>query len=725
MSPFEAQQANSDGTVMQGYISTTGNADSTLQQAMDNYMSTVMQIENDAMMNGTAPDQGALDAAETALLAAQHQHANAYAGAVITADEGLGADEETFSTQEGPLYVTEQDAIATAIGNYLTNCAAAGHIRDDNEAGDAASDDTDDANIMAAYQNDVMSHWAAEQLSVDGFQKTLNDTLIDDEDQFQKAAGVAWAKQANSDSDAAQLKAKNDADAEAAYNLAIQGPWQIEQKQEMDAFKGQVHDYAVAQYNDDISIAAAIAEDLQQRAAAYLSNLSDIANAYTGYMNTLAPAWAAAVTSAAGGDPDTATWANDWASYLESVASEQVSTMVQELTDWINTGLEDVSAWQAMIPQIAQEDENLSVNEVAAYADHINKDAAAIVNYHNTAIPADQSAIKAEVDQARGEITQEINATQADVNSHADNEDTDQKAYNAAVLAWYQTLLPVAVAQYANEMNETAADVGKLAQNTADMTKKVDTANEKEIDDDVTDGETLVDSEAKANKDYAIKLTQHEIDSMQASLIQVQQTIAAEPDSDFSGEYPGTGSTVGMPGIYINCASYHVEFALPLIDGNMHLTGFNLYSFAAAPGWQNNLTATLLSQNMPSKTPKGPTYDPEAAYDYFLPTTYENYIRMLKYANTFSSQMQTYSVTSPTKTCVGFVNDTMKAGNVWPLAEMPGGSQHLPISGNNFGSRIENWIPNFIRLPGWTKGDSGQAQLPFGGPNGGSGSVSP
>lgn len=90
------------------------------------------------------------------------------------------------------------------------------------------------------------------------------------------------------------------------------------------------------------------------------------------------------------------------------------------------------------------------------------------------------------------------------------------------------------------------------------MVKKVDTAQETETDNEVGDGETLVDQEAKANKDYTKGMTAHEVASMQANLIFNQNTIAAEPDSDFGGE--GVGSSVGaIPGIYSNVVSYHVE----------------------------------------------------------------------------------------------------------------------------------------------------------------------
>jgi len=317
-------------------------------------------------------------------------------------------------------------------------------------------------------------------------------------------------------------------------------------------------------------------------------------------------------------------------------------------------------------------------------------------------VPAQVTLNKTQIDDARGEVTGEINADVQDGNTHASDEDTRDKAYSAAQLAFLQQADPEIAADEEAETSKSADDTNQAAQDEAAAIKKVDAATEQEVDDLVPAGQTMVDKEANADKTFVKAEVDAAVDAANTAAANTATTVAAEPDSDFQD-----AQTIGAPGIYIDVSGIHASFLLPLIDDTGKLTGYKFFSYWDAswnPGDSGGHAFNIFGyigfrQAFVQTKIKDATFNPEEKFDYFVPTTMTGLTNMLNYAQRIEHGMgswwfgsQYYSVLDG-RTCVGFVLDTMDEADLWPL----GAGWYWP--GMTLATQLMTRIPSTIRLP--------------------------
>jgi hypothetical protein len=209
-----------------------------------------------------------------------------------------------------------------------------------------------------------------------------------------------------------------------------------------------------------------------------------------------------------------------------------------------------------------------------------------------------------------------------------------------------------------------ASDGNQADQDIAAANKKVDAATETEVDNLVPDGKTLVDSEAKANKDYVKAEVKQAVDDANQQAQNTQNTIAAKPNTDFP-----VGDTIGVPGIYILIDGVNATCVLPMIGGDGQLLGYRAFWFSILgkpQGWVGNWTAAAgFWEGKVSMVEKGPTFNPESHFDYFVPTSYSGLMSMVRYAmNAERQQGMNYSF-ALAQTGLGFLINTMVQGGIY------------------------------------------------------------
>lgn len=91
------------------------------------------------------------------------------------------------------------------------------------------------------------------------------------------------------------------------------------------------------------------------------------------------------------------------------------------------------------------------------------------------------------------------------------------------------------------------------------------------------------------------------------------------------------------------------------------------------------------------------SYNPEATFDFFLPSTWAGYLKMLRYANSAATaeNPMNYNLLDE-KTCVGFCVDTMNQAGFLPWT-------HISLS--SFGDLADMLaLPAAVKLPGYNTG---------------------
>lgn len=539
MAGLAATQSSEDAGYWSSYNTTVSGADQTLSTAQDAYNDTVSQIYNDAMQNGTSPDQSALNAAWTTLLAADHAHANSVAGAAQTLTTGLGEDENEFATNQKPDYVQKEDAIAKAEGDYENGEAGAAKLRNDNDADHYASRDADEAEITAAYNDDVATHYESLQAALVPLQQARNDAYDDAEVQYEEDAATAWQTAQGKIEDAVKQQQEDDAAAYENYALQIAGPWANEQNQIAAAEQQRAHDLVGASTTFNNSMEAAVAADVSGNEAAFDQAMSDLESGVTDVNDLLAPAWAAAIIAASGNDADTTTWADAWENFDEQEAAADAQYMAQTVSDQGNDVNQGLAALAKLASQINGENQNLQDDWGAALVTLVTGDVGAAVSANGKFMPQLLSAADSEVDDARAEATKEINADVADDKSHASNDGQDAKAQDAHATTYAQTVLPAGLTAFTSVDDEAAGDVGTLEQDAASYVKAMDGAAVGETSDLVTDGEKMIHTEAGATCDYTIALTAQQVTDNNAAQAADVSAVSAAPDAQFAGESQG------------------------------------------------------------------------------------------------------------------------------------------------------------------------------------------
>lgn len=105
------------------------------------------------------------------------------------------------------------------------------------------------------------------------------------------------------------------------------------------------------------------------------------------------------------------------------------------------------------------------------------------------------------------------------------------------------------------------------------------------------------------------------------------------------------------------------------------MLGYEFFSFGPSEsGWLGIedyiglTTGTFSRQSLPA------TFNPELEYDFFVPATWDGYLKMMRYANQSVAGVSAFSATWAWdnynlingQTCVGFVYDTMDQADLWP-----------------------------------------------------------
>lgn len=643
------------------------------------------------MNNGTNPDVSALNAAYATLQAAYHTFTNDTATAAVALQSSLGGDENTFADGEGPLYVTEQDAIATAQGDFDTSEAAADHLRNDNEDQDSADADGQTQNIAAAYDNDVEAKYEALQLALAPLVKTREDAYADAAQQYEDDSLTAWAKLMNTQDDATQAQADADTDAYGAYDLSADGPWQTLQEQLAQADADLADALAKANTTYNTSVTAADVQDAEAYVAAAVSYDNGAEGAENDYINTVAPAWAASIIAASGNDSGTTTWANAWSAYMMAVVADADSAQSQEDSVYQSTEDEILELAPGLSAQVSAADKTLADQAGAAEVKQVTDDTNAVLACDAVTVPAQVALSKGEIDDAHGEVAAEIKADKQDGQTHATDEDTRDKGYSAAQLAFLQQVDPEIASDDEAERTKMAGDGNQADQDIAAANKKADAATETEVDDLVPDGEALVDKEAKADKDYVKAEVGQAVDAANAQAAATAAAVAAEPDSDFID-----AETVQAPGIYINIAGIHGDFTLPYFNRQGQLIAYVYFSYqagSAGSGWGIADLFGFTDGNYLMKV-LPPTFDPEGEADYFVPATMDGLTKMLDYATerATAQNKSNYNLISGT-TCIGFVVDTMDQADLFP--------KYIPMfweTGNSLAACLETFS-DAVKLP--------------------------
>jgi hypothetical protein len=701
---FSATQASSDQAARNTYSSAVASAQQGLTAAQAAYNNTVNQLYQQAMQTGQPPNQSALQGAYATLESANHAYSNQTAQAAQGLQTSLGIDLNAYATSEGPAYVTLQDGIATATANYQEQVATVERTKDDNEAGDYANADGQLASIGATYENDVETQYEALQLQLAPLVKTREDAYAAAYSQYHYDSLAAWAALTGATADATQTKTKADTDAYAAYDLGLDGPKQTLDEQLAQAQANLADALAKANTTYNTSVMAADVQDAEAQVEAAVGYHTGLEAQMVGYINTVAPAWAAAIISASGNDPATTTWANAWASYMQSVVSDTEGELGQSDVIYQNTEDAMLNLGPGLASQVSAADKLLADQAGQAEVTQVTNDTTAIVAYDSKVIPAADTATKGQIDDARAEETAEINADVQDGQSHADNATVEAKADSSAQVAFLQQADPEIASDDEAERTKSASDTNQAAQDEATVTKQVDAATQQEADDLAGDGQTLVDGEAKANKNYVIAEVGQAVSNANTQAANTAATIAAEPDTSFP-----EGETIGAPGIYIDISGIHASVLLPLFDYTGKLTGYKFFSLWDASwspsdpgGHQFDITNYLgFKRGYFQVKLLSPTFDPEDKFDYFVPTTQNGVTSMLNYASQSAAGVgmwyewawDNYNVLNG-QTCVGLVIDTMDQANLWPK-----GRPMWWESGLNLGGAMQVAIPGVIKLP--------------------------
>ncbi len=534
-----ATKSSSDQGAQNTFNQAVQGADQILNTAQNTYNNTVNQIYMQAMMNHTSPDQGQLQAAMNTLLTAKHTHANSVASAGATLAQSLGADWITYETQEGPIFVTYADAVATAIGSYTTKTATALHTMLDNMSDDYASDDQDDANITATFNSDLATHEEAEQVQLAGFTKTQLDADDDADAALANATIAAQAKYDNAEYDAELVQGEADLAANIAYDTNTEGPFQTEQNAEAQANKDEEHDLSIAIQAYVNASAAAYDQDVLDRQNVYQGVVTEVGNAVTGLIDQLAPAWAATVIAASGNDPGTTTWANAWANYWKTAAGDDVSATEQIVAEQTGIVAQGITAHEGMVSQVATQDQTLADELGTAGLTQDKNDIAAEIADESTILPVANSTDDQIMSNIRATVGIEIAQTATDENSHVTNDTTDQKEYNTSWLTWVNTVMPVALSVGTAINGLWASAVGTIASDEAALAKNVDSKKESMTDNITTDWKSMIHNDALATKTYALAADNNVAATENTNQTNYVNTLAGLPDSQFASESNG------------------------------------------------------------------------------------------------------------------------------------------------------------------------------------------
>lgn len=488
------------------------------------------------------------------------------------------------------------------------------------------------------------------------------------------------------------FQAKADTDAYGVYDLAADGPWQTLQEQLAQADADLADALANANTTYNTSVMAADVQDAKAYVAAQVAYDTGVEGAMNDYISMVAPAWAASIIAASGNDSGTTTWANAWAAYMIAAVSDGGNSQSQEDTVFQNTEDEMLDLGPGLSAQISAADKTLADQAGAAEVKQVTDDTNAVLACDAVTVPAQVTLTKGEIDNAHDEAVAEIKADKQDGETHATDEDTRAKGYSAAKLAFVQQVDPKIASDDEAERTRMASDGNQADQDVAAANKKVDTATETEVDDLVPDGKTLVDSEAKADKDYVKAQVKQAVDDANAQATATASAVAAEPDSTFTA-----GQTIGVPGIYIDIHGSSTDFALPVFDGNGSVSGYRYFSFTLAPlPWYLVLTGGLgFHRGRVSMDLFPATFNPEYEFDYFVPTSNAAYQKMMDYAMNALEHGMNYGFFFG-RTGTGFTIDTMDEASLWPKL--------LPMawqSGQLIGDNIEKWIKTQVKLPGY------------------------
>lgn len=702
---FTATQQASDQTAWAGYNSAVTGAQQTLSTAQATYNNTVGQIYQQAQQNHQPPDQGALQAAYATLQTAYHAYANTTAGAAVALQASLGTDEMTWVNSEGPVYVTLEDAIAGATAAYDMSVASAEHTKDDNEADDDASADTQASSIGTAYQNDVETHYEALQLQLAPLVQAREDAYADAANQYLDDTLAAKAKLMNSQGDATQTQSKADTDAYTAYYLGIDPAWQTLQEQLAQADATLADALAKANTTYNTSVMAADIQDTEAHVSALVAYDAGVAAQAVAWVQQVAPAWANAVIAASGNDPGTTTWANAWSAYV--IAAAQLTAGAAGQVDQIFQSVQDtiIELGTNLCAQISAADQTLADQAGQAEVTKATNDTTTILAYDGVVVPAGGTLAKGEIDDARTEITAEINADKQDGIAHGNNAAALVKAEDAAEKTALQQEDPEIMANDNSKRSHASANIAKADQDQDTAIEAVDAATEVRVDSLAGPGQTLVDAEANADKTYTKAKAQNQVNLANAEAVLTAATLASQPDSNFNAPMQ-----VSPPGIYIviypgNGGVGHAEFYLPILADGNKVVGWNYLSFfaqnwnpgggwfatavkmgKAVVGWEDGgYTNAVLPATFDPKTGLGAGPNQLPTADWFIPTDMEALHAMRAYALGRATAQDGWDKTNycalTGNTCTGFVIDTMDAGNIWPWWSMQALPNGFDLSG--------------------------------------------
>jgi hypothetical protein len=509
-------------------------ASQTLSQAQTAYQNTVNQIYMQAEMNHQPPDQGALNAAFATLEAANHAYSNTAAGAAASLTQTLGNDYVTYVQSEETAYVTEQDALNSALGTYDLAQLAAQKTEDDSDADALATCTTNTALINAAYNNDVGTHQEARDLQLAGFQATHDDAYATAQAGYNNAVSVAWQTQTEAYASAGQTRDNADAAAIASMDNQLADI----QQQLSDELSGygetQVESDAAAQAAYSVAMGKAFDTDSTSYTNALVQADDQEVTNDVSLGQQIVGAITAALTGIYGNDPTVQAEIAAWTQYdnavfgayqtledgcINAAAAEQANDQSARLTQVNNDSAAEIALADLLAPLAQGSD----LANDAAIDTQNHQDDAAIVPF-----------VTAETGANVTEIQQETTADVTDQQANTAAALLDAFGHIADALTYVQTVLPAMLQASVNETNQAATVTGILAQD-ADAQEHNDTAAAiTEANLLIPAAESAAHKDAVAHQTYFNALAPIAAAAALATANQFAAFVAAEPDSNFS-----------------------------------------------------------------------------------------------------------------------------------------------------------------------------------------------
>ena len=543
---YQQTQAGKDAQAAQVYQQTMSGANQTLQGAIDNYNDALSVLYMDAMMNNMPVDQSEVDALTATLNAAKHQYAITEAGAEQTQTLAVGQDAVEFVTSKEDAYIVEQDAIATANGTFELAKAPLWETYVDAMADIISQYDADAAATTAAYRNDIAPKYADFVEAISGFEKTREDAISEATATHENSVADAWKEMANADADAAEIQTNDDRASAEDRDNDLAGIEENRENQLAQAMQQLISDQADAyeKYNN------ALAEAFTNNDKTKVSDEADFENGLIDqeltWVNSVAPAQAAAVINAAGGDPGVGTAANAWASYNISAMIYFAQLAHGEVAAWKTEATDDLTAWQTEMDEDDAADKQLSKDLAAAWVIQVGGDAAAGTLFVQHVGVAHTTLVRDSTTAGKADIEAQASDAVAELSKVEDAWVIDAKAQTTAANTWVQTVAP----KWLQETKDVETDA---ATNISQADVLADDAAHKAFHAMLTEAQTLVPQAENEVHDAAVAHKTFEIDTAIAQMNDANTAaannvtdITNQPDENFAYVMPGSGGGGGM-----------------------------------------------------------------------------------------------------------------------------------------------------------------------------------